>query len=147
MNWISSSLRSSFPRGAKWLAALCGCAGLLGAGGGSSLHLDVAHPAAEWRLRAGEAAAQLVTIDVLELVNPALVPLSFAVAFRPADGESVPLGTYGPYPADKAGRFSVPAKGLVQGPGTVLLSLRVPASTTAADAAAIRVTAEMSLSH
>ena len=66
---------------------------------------------------------KFVIVEIKNVVNPRRVPLGFTVAFRPAQGPDVPLGTFSLYPADHPGRFIVATQGRIQPGGQVVVTL------------------------
>lgn len=69
---------------------------------------------------------KFVQIEVTKIVNPAKTAVLFNVYFQPEKGGKVFLGTFSPYPPDRAGKFIVPTKGKLKHGGTVILSMELP---------------------
>lgn len=88
--------------------------------------LDPAHPALAMRVdalpRSGEG--RFVAVDIARVENRAGIGLAFLVAFRPAGGAEVPLGTFSLYPADNPGRFIVATQGRVRAGGEIVVTLQ-----------------------
>ncbi|HST35171.1 MAG TPA: hypothetical protein VLK25_00880 [Allosphingosinicella sp.] len=72
--------------------------------------------------RSGEA--RFVVVEVARIENEANIGLTFAVAFRPAGGTAVPLGTFSLYPADNPGRFIVATQGRVRPGGAIVVTMQ-----------------------
>lgn len=105
-------------------------------------YLDVAQPSLIQRVEAatrGVRNARFVQLDVVKVINPGEVALSFDVFFEPDGGARVWLGTFGPFPADHPGEFIVPTKGLVHPGGTLIVSMVIPQGVAGADSTGIRV--------
>ena len=104
-------------------------------------YLDIEHPSVVERVEFSTSEvshARFVKVDIVALTNPKLIALSFDVSFKPEDGAAVPLGTFGPFPADNLGQFIVPTKGVVRSGGTIIVSMKIP-DDARAEGGSIRV--------
>ena len=80
---------------------------------------------------AAARTSRFVEIEVSQVRNPALIPISFSVCFEPDEGEPVLLGVFGLFPPDNPGTFIVATAGEVRKGGSVRVTL-VPATEVAA---------------
>ena len=104
-------------------------------------YLDIDHPSVVERVEASTAElqhAKFVKVYIVALTNPKLIALSFDVSFKPDNGAAIPLGTFGPFPADNPGQFIVPTKGVVRAGGTIIVSMEIP-DDARAEGGSIRV--------
>jgi hypothetical protein len=87
--------------------------------------LDSAHPSLVLGVAEAEAGEDraFVAVEIAEVTNPGRLPLSFQVAFRPAEGGTERLGGFSLYPADNPGRFIVAAGGKARGRGEIVLTI------------------------
>ena len=80
---------------------------------------------------------KFVRVEVVAVVNPQKVPISFLVHYRAPQGAPMPLGMFSLFPPDRPGTFIVATQGRLRQGGTVTVQL-VPA-TEKADLQGVRV--------
>ena len=68
---------------------------------------------------------KFVKIDVSNVFNPYMIPLSFNVHYRTLQGEEHLLGTFSLFPPDNPGTFLVATQGHLKTGGAVIVSLVV----------------------
>ena len=66
---------------------------------------------------------KFVKIDVTNVFNPHMIPLSFNVHYRTLQGEERLLGTFSLFPPDNPGSFLVATQGQLKTGGAVIVSL------------------------
>lgn len=66
---------------------------------------------------------KFVKIEVVTVVNPRNIPLSFEVHYQPVQGKPFLLGTFSLFPPDNPGDFIVATEGKLQTGGVIIVSL------------------------
>lgn len=97
-------------------------------------HLDLAAPTLRESvdaIHAGRLSDRFVKLQLLAVINPARLSLSFEVHRRSATGTDALLGSVSPFPADHPGTFIVPTRGLLRAGDTLLVTLVCPDSGAA----------------
>jgi hypothetical protein len=88
--------------------------------------LSFASPTLRQPVAAPSADAQPpkhVEVELARIANAARIPIRFEVHFRSTTGERTLLGTFGPYPPDRPGKFLVPVAGRIRGAGELELTM------------------------
>ncbi len=85
------------------------------------------------------AGERFVRVEIIEVINPGLVPLAFEVHYRPPAGEAIQLGGFALFPPDQPGRFIVPTQGRLRGEGEILLLLEPLPDTPEARSVRVRL--------
>ena len=110
--------------------------GLAAWGGGrptesDTLHiLQQAHPSLRYDVRELDRTAgdTFLLFDIVQVVNPAAIPLTFTVYYQPSGKDQLHLGGFALYPADNPGRFIVPVQDKLGYEGEILLELAMDAA-------------------
>ena len=105
-------------------------------------HLDmhnseISQPIAHTSLKGHEY--RYVEIEITQVTNPKLYPLTFYVYYQPITSEKVLLGSFGPYPANNPGKFIVSTHGKPLKEGSLILSLIIPVKTHPNDTVKVTV--------
>lgn len=66
---------------------------------------------------------KFVKIEVVTVVNPRNIPLSFEVHYQPVQGKPFLLGTFALFPPDNPGDFIIATEGKLQTGGVIIVSL------------------------
>ena len=66
---------------------------------------------------------KFVKIEVVTVVNPWNIPLSFEVHYQPVKGKPFLLGTFSLFPPDNPGDFIIATKGKLETGGVIIVSL------------------------
>ncbi len=99
-------------------------------------YLDLNNPSIVQAIDANEKdleTAKFVRVDVVEVVNPAKLPVSFQIHYQTPTGERIYLGSFGLFPSDNPGKFIVATRGKVKRAGAVVLSLVTPEKVATSD--------------
>jgi len=88
--------------------------------------LDAAHPTATEPVTTEDATkASFVEVHVEHVENPSLASISFTVAYQ-ATAETITLGSFALYPADRPGTFIVPTQRKVRATGAIVVTMENP---------------------
>jgi hypothetical protein len=104
--------------------------------------LSLAHPRAQQTVGPEVHRPQrqkFVQIEVTQVINPRLVPLSFDVHFQAQQGEQTYLGNFSLYPPDHPGKFIVATQGKLRAGGTVSVTLLPLQQVGSADQVRVRL--------
>ena len=66
---------------------------------------------------------KFVKIEVVTVVNPWNIPLSFEVHYQPVKGKPFLLGTFSLFPPDNPGDFIIATKGKLETGGVIIVSV------------------------
>jgi len=66
---------------------------------------------------------KFVKIEVVTVVNPRNIPLSFEVHYQPVKGKPFLLGTFSLFPPNNPGGFIIATKGQLETGGVIIVSL------------------------
>lgn len=72
-------------------------------------------------------------VEVTQVTNPEMHPLSFEVRYRSRDNVTTFMGSFSLNPSNNPGKFLVATQGMVKDAGVILVPLVTPDKTDSAD--------------